>query len=252
MKNSFTKEDTSYRAPAVSRAFRILKLLAGSSDALGVSDLARATGASKGSIHGVLIALRAEDAVEEVAGKKFRLGPLVEALGKSRRGERSLGEVCGPCLQRLARDTGQTVLLGVPEGERLRIEAVAEGTEGFRIGAAPGFAIPLYAGATGKVFFAWGDTEIPDELPRFTPTSFVDREELAREVIRVRERGVAFDRGEYLQAVAAVAAPVLRAPGRLEGILYTVGFLDQSSEPRLQEIGEKVRTAALSVSRELS
>jgi DNA-binding IclR family transcriptional regulator len=112
-------------------------------------------------------------------------------------------------------------------------------------------SVPLLAGATGKVLIVWSGVAIPPELPQFTPGSIADREELERELEEVRKLGVAFDRGEYLQGVAAVASPVRDASGRVAGVLYALGFVDRLPEPQLQELGRKVRQAALSLSQSL-
>ena len=253
MTNAFGKENSgAYRAPAVARALKILRLLGASSAPLGVSEIARAIGASKGSVYGVLQALREEGAVEGVGDKKLRLGPLVDQLAARRQGERTLVEVCRPYLERLATQSGQTALLGIPERTRLRIDAAVEGTGGLRVGAVPGSRIPLLAGATGKVLMAWGAAAIPEAPPRFTAGSPTDAESLRREVERTRREGVALDRGEYLQGLAAVAAPLLGDGDRLLGVLYAVGFLDELIPSDLESLAEGVRTAARAASRELS
>jgi DNA-binding IclR family transcriptional regulator len=216
-----------------------------------VSEIARALAASKGSVHGILQALREEGAVEELSDKKFRLGALLDELSARRRGKRTLAEICKPYLERLAASSGQTALLAIPEESRFRIDAVAEGTGGLRVGAVPGLRIPLLAGATAKVFMAWGGLEVPEVLPRFTAGSPTDRGELVKEVERVRQEGVALDRGEYLQGVAAAAAPLQGSGGRLVGILYAVGFLDRLGPKELDALADKVRMAAQAASREL-
>jgi DNA-binding IclR family transcriptional regulator len=112
--------------------------------------------------------------------------------------------------------------------------------------------IPLIAGATGKVLLAWGAAPWPDPLPRHTARTLADREALEREVSEARRDGVAFDRGEYLQGVAAAAAPVLGRGGRLVGVLYSVGFLDRLGDDALRDLGERVKGAARAVSADLS
>ena len=253
MKSAFSKEnEAGYRAPAVSRALRILRLLGETASPLGVSDIARVLRVSKGSVHGVLQALREQGAVEESDGKKFRLGPLLEDLASRRRGLRSLAELCRPHLERLSAETGQTAILGVQEGSRLRIEASVEGSGGLRVGAVPGVRIPLLAGATGKVAMAWGGTEVPETPHRFTAGSLLDRGALLREVETCRKTAVALDRGEYVQGVAAAAAPVLDGDGHLVGIIYALGFLDQLGDSGLEAVAARVANSAQALNRELA
>lgn len=243
--------DSSYRAPAVGRALEILRILARGDAPLGVSELARRLGASKGAVHGVLGALLREGAVEEEGDRRFRLGPLVDLLARGRRRELSLVGLARPHLERLAAETGQTALLGVPEGDRLRVAAVCEGRGALRVTATEGQRIPLLAGATGKVALAWGSAPWPEVPPTYTPRSPADRTALEADVSAARRAGVAFDRGEYLRGVAAAAAPVSAPDGRLAGILYAVGFEDLLGEEGLQDLGARVREEASALAAEL-
>jgi DNA-binding IclR family transcriptional regulator len=253
MQNMFSdKNSPPYRAPAVTRALSTLRLLASSPEPLGVSEIARALAIGKSSVHGILQTLLSEGAVEEVEGKKYRLGSLMEDLARSWRSGRSLAEICGPYLVGLSEETGWTTIVAEPEHDKLRIEGVREVGGSFRVGAAPGMRVPLLAGATGKVYLAWSGVRVPDELPAFTALSITDPRVMAREVEQVRGAGVALDRGEYLQGVASAAAPVFGSDQQLVAILYAVGFTDQASGGKLERIGFKVRQAALRISRELS
>lgn len=235
----------------MSRAFEILRLLSGSSGPLGVSGIARALNASKGSVHGILRVLADEGAVEESDRAKFCLGPLLEDLVRGRGQGRTPAALARPLLERIARETGQTAVLGLPEGDRLRLVAVAEGEGPFRVGAAQGRTIPLLVGATGKVWLAWVPGRWPSPLPRFTRHTVADREAVEREVEEVRREGVGYDRGEYLQGVAAVAAPVLARGARLVALLYAVGFLDRLGDEALADLGRRVKDAAQAISAEL-
>ncbi len=226
-------------APAVGRAFLVLGLLAREPVPLGVSQIAAALGLGKATVHALLRALAAAGAVEPTGEKKYRVGPVVEVLAASRRRGRALEETCLPLLERLAADLEQTAILGVPDRDRLRIAAVVEGGAELRIGAAPGHRIPLLAGAHGKVLAAWEPQEAAAlrALPGALHGSEAERED-------VRQAGVAYDRGEYLEGVVAAAAPVLDAAGRVAGVLYVVGLRDLVGEPRLLRAGEAVRRAA--------
>lgn len=222
-------------APAVGRAFDVLALLAREQAPLGVSQIAAALGLGKASVHALVHALAAAGALEPTAQKKYRLGPVLESLAACRKGWRSLETTCRPLLEGLAADLGQTAVLGIPDGDRLLLVAVVEGSREFRIGATPGLRIPLTAGAHGKLLAAWGEAEAPAG-PLGDP--------LGETLDAVVRAGVAFDRGEYLEGVVAAAAPVLDPNGRLLGVLYVVGLGDLMGEAGLLQAGEAVRRAA--------
>ncbi len=233
-------------APAVGRAFRVLQLLAREQAPLGVSQIAAALGLGKATVHALVHALVAVGGLEQAEEKRYRLGPVLETLAVCRKGWRTLETTCRPLLEGLAADLDQTAILGVPDGDRLRIAAVVEGRGELRIGATPGHRIPLLAGAHGKVVAAWNRREAP---ARRAKTEVPEGRE--EDLENVRRTGVAYDRGEYLQGVAAAAAPVLGPADGLLGVLYVVGLRELMGEPGLLAAGEAVDRAARLATRAL-
>jgi DNA-binding IclR family transcriptional regulator len=121
MKDPFTGKNKQ-PAPAVGRAFAILRLLSQTKEPQGVTALARTLGIGKSSAHALLQALLAAGAIEDAGRRQFRLGPLVEELGRSRQGKRKLADICQPYLAEVAEQTGQTSVFGAPIGDRFRSE----------------------------------------------------------------------------------------------------------------------------------
>ncbi len=249
MMNQFATKNNKM-APAVGRAFAILRLLSQTKEPQGVTALARALGIAKSSAHALLKALLATGAIEHAGKRQFRLGPLVEELGRSRHGNRTLTEICQPYLAELAEQMGQTSVFGMPIGDRFRIVSVVEGRGLFRVKAVQDRSIPLLAGVVGKIALAWEIVSVPQVLPRFTKDSVGDVSALADELERVRAEFLALDRGEYLRGVYAAGSPILNGD-RLVGIVFSAGFQDHLGEEGLVSLGRAVVQAALAVSREL-
>ena len=249
MEDQFTGKNKKM-APAVGRAFAILRLLSQTKEPQGVTTLARALGIGKSSAHAILEALLATGAIEDAGKRQFRLGPLVEELGRSRHGKRKLTEICQPYLMELAEQMGQTSVFGAPIGNRFRIMSVVEGRGLFRVKAVQDRSIPLLAGVVGKIALAWEFVPMPQVLPRFTKDSVGDVNALGDELARVRAELIAFDRGEYLRGVYAAGSPILDGD-RLVGIIFSAGFQDHLGEEGLISLGQAVAQAARAVSREL-
>ena len=237
-------------APAVGRAFAILRLLSQTKEPRGVTAIARSLGIGKSSAHALLEALLAADAIEDAGKRQFRLGPLVEELGRCRHGKRKLTEICQPYLAELAEHVGQTSVFGAPIGDRFRILSVVEGRSLFRVKAVQDRSIPLLAGVVGKIALAWKIVPVPQELPHFTKESVGDLGALGEELEQVRATLVALDRGEYLRGVYAAGSPVLNGD-RLVGIVFSAGFQDHLGEKGLMSMARAVEQAARAVSREL-
>ncbi len=248
MQNSFSTQNTS-PAPAVTRAFAILRILSRTKEPQGVSSLARAIGVGKSTVHGILQALLASGAIEDAGGRQFRLGPFLEELARSRRGKRDLADISMPYLAELAEQTGQTSMFGQPELDRFRILIAVEGRGPLRVKAVQGGSIPLLAGVVGKIVLAWEMVPMPQVLPSFTSETVVDADRLQKELQRIRAAGLALDRGEYLAGVYAAAAPVLDED-LVTGIIFAAGFQDQLGEEGLVALGEGVVRTARVVSRE--
>lgn len=237
-------------APAVDRAIAILKALAQAREPQGVSDLARTLSIGKSSGYGILQGLLAAEAVEDVGGRKYRLGPLIEELARRRRDGRSLAEICRPYLSELVQQNGYTGVFGVIDGDRFRIVTVVEGRGSFQVKAVQGASIPLLAGGIGKVALAWGAASMPDTLPCFTENSICDPAVFGEELDRVRARSLALDRSEYLRGVYAAAAPILQGD-RLLAVFLSMGFQDKLGEEGLIALGRAVYQAARSASMDL-
>ncbi len=139
-----------------------------------MSSLSRALGIGKSTVHGILQALLAARAIEDAGGRQFRLGPLVEELGRSRQGSRNLSEICQPHLAELVEQIGQTSMFGVPDGDRFRIVTVVEGRGPFQVKAVQGRSIPLLVGVVGKIALAWEAVPTREISPRFTEDSAMD------------------------------------------------------------------------------
>src|SRR5579875_2736845 len=88
------------------------------------------------------------------------------------------------------------------------VEQIAQVDSRYLIGGTNwvGLAVPLHCSALGKVLLAFGAAVLPDgPLERRTARTITDRNELAAELARVRERGWAITDEELEPGLAAVA-----------------------------------------------
>lgn len=239
-----------YRAPAVERAFQLLDAVADAPYEPRLSDLARTLGISKSSTHGLVRALQAVGALDQdPESRRFSLGPCIVALALKNRHYPYLGEQARPLLDRLRDRIDETVFFGMMSPAKTLILAAAEARKSMKITARPGTAIPLLAGAVGKVLLAQMKEEEARQtirrltLPRYTPASIVDEERFLDEIRKVRQTGVAVDRGEYLSGVNAVAVGLDRRHG-VPMALWAVGFAESMGADKIALIGRKALETA--------
>ncbi|MBU1276019.1 MAG: IclR family transcriptional regulator [Proteobacteria bacterium] len=238
-----------YRAPSVGRALKILELVAQSSDGLGISELSRHLGISKGTVFGLCKQLEAGGALSRDPGsKRYGLGPLVATLARRGFAQASLRDAAGPEMTRLCGRLDESVFLGIMgRGEVMVVEA-RQPPEQIRISAGPGTRLPLLAGAVGKVFLAGQPPAVVEEvlahgLPRYTPQSVVDPKEYHRQLEQARRRGYAVERDEYLTGIWGVAVLVGSAGG-MASALYVVGFTSSLEPGRLEEVASETMESA--------
>ena len=209
-----------YSAPAVHKAFQLLRIVAASSVPLGLTELARQLGYSKSTTHGLVHALLREGALaREQKGRRFFLGPIISDLTFTSWNYLKVNELTQPIINAIRDTVGETVFFGVLINKRVIILTVAEAAVPLKISGSTGTSISLFAGAVGKVFLADAKTSIVKQLlknrklPRYTPRSIWKESDYLEELSRVRIAGYAVDNEEYLTGLKAVAVALHNQKG---------------------------------------
>jgi DNA-binding IclR family transcriptional regulator len=241
-----TKPETSAaKAPAITRAAAILRLLGKSPEPLGVNAIARELALVPSTCLYVLRALVEEELVAfDRNTKRYTLeaGVLTLARGWLRRS--SFAALAQPYLDRMAREYGVTMLgVQVVGVEHIVLVAMAMGGGNFQLSAEVGSRFPALISATGRCIAAYGghspevirrkfDTLRWDDPPRFE--TWLD------EVDEVRRRGYAIDDGNYITGVQVIAAPVRARGDDIAHALIAIGIAGT-----MQRAGGDVLGAAL-------
>ena len=241
-KDDHVLQQGGYRAPAVHKAFQVLRMVAEARRGLRIVELADRLGYSASTTHGLVHALLREKALIQGEGAhELFLGPLIAELAFTDWNYLKVNELAQPILNEVRDRAEATVFLGVRIRTRVMITATAEAMASFKISAPVGTTIPLFAGAVGKVFLAQETTERIGQLvaerglPRYTPNSMTNLEEYLAELNRVRFRGYAVDDEEYLSGVRAVAVALNNRQG-LPTAIWVVGFAVNMELKKLQQV----------------
>jgi len=239
-----------YQAPAVQRAFQMLKSVAESPAEQSLSDLARNLGWSKSTTHGLIQSLLSVGALEQgPLGKKIVLGPAIVELAFQSWNYFQVGDKARPILEALRDQIGETVFLGVLGRSRGIIVATAESRKTLKISAPPGTTITLLAGALGKVYLASMSEDqaarfIQErDLPRYTDKTITEKSGYIAEINQVRQNGYAFDDEEYLPGVRAIAVAVGNRRG-LPLALWVVGFAGAMEKAVLPDFVRHIQQSA--------
>jgi IclR family KDG regulon transcriptional repressor len=246
-----------YSAPSVKKAFRILHLIADVSTGLGISDLSKQLKIGKSTVHGITAALEEMGAViRDPIQKKYRVGHTLLELGKKAYEKMDLKDVARKSMERLVEEVGETVFLGVLNGDHVTILDVVESPNEMKITAPPGTKLPLLVGATGRVLFAQMEKEKAKEivqrmgLVRYTSKSVIDPRQFLKEVAKARELGYAIDNEEYILGVRAIAAP-LPSPSLPPAAIWVVGFTSTLDHRKVEKICSEIQKTAKEINHSL-
>lgn len=229
-----------YQAPAVHKAFHLLRMVAESHRNPSLTDLALQSGYSKSTTHGIVHALLREGAlVQGPDGRKLHLGPTVVDLAFSSWNYLNMVASIQPLIDTLRNQIKETLVLGALICNNIQIMAASEVADPLKISASPGTILPLFAGAAGKAFLAMKTAETANqmirakELPQHTPRSIVDQNKYLAELEQVRLNGYAVDDEEYLIGVRAVAVGLNNIKGPPMAV-WTVGLSGNMGANKIQ------------------
>lgn len=229
-----------YPVGATATTFRVVDALRASQPA-GVTELADRLDLSKSAVHNHLATLERLDLAVNDDGT-YRLGLRFLDYGTSVRDELPIVSAGRGAVDSLAAQSGATASLVVPEfGHAVYAYAPPNpNAAGPSDGVRTGTRIPLHACASGKSILSCRSktavqTYIEDhDLVARTDGTITDPANLRTELRSVRDRGIAFDRGEAFPDVHSVGAPV-SLDGEAVGAIAVSGPADRLSGKRLQE-----------------
>lgn len=197
----------------LSKAFDVLRAFDSTNRVMTLSELSRASGLPKSTVHRLLGRLVDLKAVEHHGAAGYKIGLDLLRIGAASPALR-LRDCAMPHLTSLHRGTGQAVYLGVLRGsdvvflERLEPAHVVDSP------VTVGGRLPAHCTAIGKALLAYEDPEelamlLSSPLPALTPHSITSVDTLIEELRQVRRNGLARERNEARQGLMGLAAPVV-------------------------------------------
>ncbi|MBL8589335.1 MAG: SMP-30/gluconolactonase/LRE family protein [Methylobacteriaceae bacterium] len=219
------------------------------------TDLQIATGLPKGTLARMLGALTAFRLIRhEPSDNTYRLGPRLFELAHRVWDTFDLRGAAAPLLERLALEQRETAALTAADDDQIvYIDQRSQGGPfAFRIEI--GRRAPLHCSAPGKALLAFAP---PHEqratldrlkLERHTPATLVERDALVAELALSRARGYALSRGEHVDGVSSVAAPVFDHTGKAIAALGLFGPTSRMPIDRLHVLGRDLMEAARRIS----
>ena len=220
---------------------------------LTLAELSTRTGLPKPTAHRLVAELVAWGGLERTKSG-YRLGMALFVLGQRVPRQRSLREAALPYLEDLYEATHENIHLTVFDStDTLFLEKVT-GRRSMPIVSRVGGRLPAHCTASGKVFLALGPPSylrqvVDAGLSRLTARTIIMPGLLRQDLARTLERGYGINREESETGVVAVAAPVHDHRRR---VIAAVSIAGSAHRLDLERLAPAVRTAALSLSREMA
>ena len=209
------KTSPNYPIKVLNKSLSILDTMLRQGSAMSMTEISEKLGLYPSTTHRILDTLKHWGYVEqEPNNQRYQLGLKVIELGMAKLHQMDLAREATPYLKELVKQCNETVHLGVLEEEEVLYLAKEESSQTIRMCSYVGKRAPVHCTALGKVLLAY----LPEgekkkilgkrELPRLTEKTVTDKEELEKELNRIKKQGFALDRGENEKDVCCIAAPI--------------------------------------------
>ncbi len=217
------------KAPAISRAAAILRLLGKRDAPLGVQAIARELGMVPSTCLHVLRALVAEEFVSfDPDTKRYSLEAGVLTLARHWLRRNRFNDLAQPLLDRLSGAYDVTMLgVHIVGLDHIIVVATSQTGQNFQLSAQIGSRFPALISATGRCIAAFGEHSEAELRARFKTLRWDDAptfEQWKSQVGETRGQGFAVDAGNYIAGVTVIAAPVWRTRAKLSHALVGIGI----------------------------
>jgi IclR family pca regulon transcriptional regulator len=253
----------SAHSQSLERGLSILSAFRSGRPLLGVSEIGRELGLGRSTTHRYVATLATLGYLQQdVATKKYRLGPRVLDLGFSAINSMELRELAAPHLRRLSDETGFTVNMAILDGLDIvyveRCRSTQAGQREIDLNLHVGARLPAYCTSLGKVLLAWlpprEQSAALDQVDfsRRGPNTITSRSALTAELARVRVAGFAINNEELAYGLRSIAAPILdHQAAAAAAINLAVHSSMVSIDDLSARLSETVRRAAADISAHL-
>jgi len=216
------KSKPNYPIKVLNKSFSILEVLLQQGSAMNMTEISEKLGLYPSTIHRILDTLKHWGYVDQDPNtQKYQLGLKLLELGMAKFHQMDLVRESTPYLKELVNQCNETVHLGVLEEGEVLYLAKEESSQTIRMCSYVGKRAPLHSTALGKVLLA----DLSEEerrkileqkgLPRITEKTITDKEELEKELNRIKKQGFALDRRENEKDVCCIAAPIKNYQGKV-------------------------------------
>ena len=234
------RAESSYRVEALAKGLRILALFSDRKPAMRLTEIAALSGLPMPTAFRLVATLASEGFLERLPDGVVRPGAAVLTLGFAALHGLDLVQTSAVILRELARETQQTVNLGVLSDDEVLYLVRLYGNALVTANVTVGSRLPAVVTSMGKVLLA---ALADDELGRHVdessfkgtwgPNAVASLKALRKQLARVRTDGYAVQDEELARGLRSIAAPVRQANGDVVAALNIAVAAAEFSVARL-------------------
>jgi len=237
----------------IHRAVRILSAFGDEAPALHLRQLARLVGLPVSTVHRLVAELEVEGLLVRDSSGRLRHGHRMWEMASRGSAASSLREAALPFMEDLLHGSGNHVSLGVLEGtDVLYIERLAANDSIINITRIAG-RLPVHGCSAGLVFMAFAPEDEQERflrrrLPKLTPDTVTDPEELRVLMADIRRNGYVSMAGIIVEESSGISVPVFGEGQRAAAALTLIA---PRGHEQLAATVPQLKFAARAISRRL-
>lgn len=245
-----------YMVPALERGLRILELLSGSPEGKSIPEMGSLQ-LPAATLYRLLNTLEAMGYLTKNDSDHYQLSRKLLSLGYKAADENNLITAANPEMRRLRDRSGESVLLAVLYGNEGIVLDEVLSHQAVKVSVKIGHHFPLHSAAPAKALLAFLTPEEQDrylsgiQYTVFTPATHPNRKSLRKELDQIRMQGFAFDRGEELEELRCVAAPIFDHRGIPAGAISIGGPRSRLTDAKLKQCAGMVKESAQKITQTL-
>jgi IclR family acetate operon transcriptional repressor len=239
---------------SVTRALRLLELLAEKVEGRRLTDLSARSGLSPSTAHRLLTTMQQQGFVQFDSSRGLWLiGKQCFTVGAAFAHRQALVAPAMPILRHLRDQTRETINLGMVDGGQIVIMARVESREIVQAITRVGGCVGMEASGLGKAVLAtYAEQDLQKLLGRTRPLALKQGARspfvaLKDELRAIQKRGFAVDNEEFSIGVKCVAAAVFNERAEAIGAISASGAASRIPDHRVENIGSLVAQAAAQV-----
>jgi DNA-binding IclR family transcriptional regulator len=215
---------------------------------MGVKAIAQALAMVPSTCLHILRVLVDESLVKVDATKRYSLGSGMLTLARSVIQSNAFPAAVQPVLDRLSQAWRVTAIGVEIDGlDHMVVLALSHSQIPFRLHVDVGSRFPALISATGRVVAAFSAAPWSEIERRFRALRWEEPPDIdawRKDLERVRKKGYALDRGNYINGVAVLSVPVFDAQQRVTHTLVAAGVAEQLDNARCVALAAEMRREA--------